>query len=277
MKKVKIILSLALCMLLFAALLSTAIAADSPVTLSLSPVTGQKGDTVTVDVTISEKSSVGDASLFVTFDPAKLQYVSSKGGSIEGGMVVTGIPKDESGKEIPGKVSVALAMDGTLQEKTVLAKITFKILDDTANIPLSMEIRTVSAYDAENNRTDLSESVKAEEGKIVIADPSDPKPSEKPTSNPTDNPTQKPTEAPTAAPTEKLTQAPTAKPTEKPTAKPTGKVTDASTERPTSAPSTAENAENPGTGDNMAIVAACSVLAVAAGAAVVLTRKKKGE
>lgn len=269
MKKVKKILSLTLCVLLFAAFLSTVAAADSSVTLSLSPVTGQKGDTVTVDVTISEKSSVGDASLFVAFDPAKLQYVSSKGGSIEGGMVVTGIPKDASGNEIPGKVSVALAMDGTLQEKTVLARITFKILDDASDIPLMMEIRTVSAYDAENKRTDLTGTTKAEDGKIAISDPASTNPSEKPTIAPTEKPTQKPTEAPTAASTEKPTAVPTAKPTASPTKAPV---------QPTDAPTastTAEAAENPDTGDSLTIVAACSVLTVAAGAVVVLNRKKK--
>ena len=97
------------------------------------------------------------------------------------------------------------------------------------------------------------------------------------TTNRTDQTTINSSQGSTVPSTEKPTQAPTAKPAEKPTVKPTEKVTNATTEKPTSAPTTAENAENPGTGESMTIVAACSVLAVAAGAAVVLTRKKKGE
>lgn len=234
-------LSLLMCVMLAAAMFAaTALAADN-VTVAVSSASGKKGETVTVEVTISEKSNVGDAGLFVAFDPAKLEYVSSKGGSIDG-MAVTGIPKDAEGKEIPGKVSVAIALNETLQEKSVIAKITFKILDDSKNIPLTLEINTVSAYDAENNKTDLTNHVKSSNGTITV------------TSDP--------------APTEKPTTAPTEKPTEKPTAQPTETTTAAST--------TAENVENPNTGESTAIVAACSVLAAAAGAAMVLTRKKKG-
>lgn len=64
--------------------------------------------------------------------------------------------------------------------------------------------------------------------------------------------------------------------TEPDTEKPTETQPTTATEKPTES-TTAEAAVNPGTGESMTIVAACSVLAVAAGAAAVLTRKKKGE
>ena len=69
-------------------------------------------------------------------------------------------------------------------------------------------------------------------------------PTEKPTEKPTEAPTEKPTETPTEAPTEKPTEKPTEAPTEAPTEKPTEKPTEAPTEKPTETP-TEESTESP--------------------------------
>ena len=251
--KLKLVKKLAafLCAILaLTMLLPAALAADAPVTVSLSPVSGQKGETVTVDVKISDKSNVGNASMTVNYDPAKLEFVSAEGGDF-GGMPAVGLAKGADGKEIPGQVSVAFIMSDTLQKEAVLAQITFKILDDSGSIPLTLTMKEIVAYAADGTETDLMDTVKTENTSVSI-------------------------KAPTTAPstTKPTTTAPD---TTKPAAtKPEGTkpmTTQPVTEKPAES-TTVETAVNPGTGEGAAF-AACSALAAAAGAALVLTRRKK--
>lgn len=250
--KLKLVKKLAafLCAILaLTMLLPAALAANAPVTVSLSPVSGQKGGTVTVDVKISDKSNVGNASMTVNYDPAKLEFVSAKGGDF-GGMAAVGLAKGTHGKEIPGQVSVAFIMSDTLQKEAVIAQITFKILDDSGSIPLTLTMKEIVAYAADGTETDLMDTVKTENASVSI-------------------------KAPTTAPatTKPTTTAPATKPaaTKPEGAKPM--TTQPVTEKPAES-TTAETAVNPGTGEGAAF-AACSALAAAAGAAVVLTRRKK--
>lgn len=69
LKLVKKLIAFLCAILALTMLLPAALAADAPVTVSLSPVSGQKGGTVTVDVKISDKSNVGNASMTVNYDP----------------------------------------------------------------------------------------------------------------------------------------------------------------------------------------------------------------
>lgn len=250
--KLKLVKKLAafLCAILaLTMLLPAALAANAPVTVSLSPVSGQKGGTVTVDVKISDKSNVGNASMTVNYDPVKLEFVSAEGGDF-GGMAAVGLAKGADGKEIPGQVSVAFIMSDTLQKEAVLAQITFKILDDSGSIPLTLTMKEIVAYAADGTETDLMDTVKTENASVSI-------------------------KAPTTAPvtTKPTTTAPATKPA---ATKPEGTkpmTTQPVTEKPAES-TTAETAVNPGTGEGAAF-AACSALAAAAGAAVVLTRRKK--
>lgn len=249
--KLKLVKKLAafLCAILaLTMLLPAALAANAPVTVSLSPVSGQKGGTVTVDVKISDKSNVGNASMTVNYDPAKLEFVSAKGGAF-GGLAEGGLYQ-ENGKAVPGKVSIAFMASGTLQEKAVIGQVTFKILDDSGSIPLTLTMKEIVAYTPDGTETDLMDTVKTENASVSI-------------------------KAPTTAPatTKPTTTAPATKPA---ATKPEGTkpmTTQPVTEKPAES-TTAETAVNPGTGEGAAF-AACSALAAAAGAAVVLTRRKK--
>lgn len=250
--KLKLVKKLAafLCAILALTLLLPAAFAAETVTVALSSVSGQPGQTVTVDVTISEKSNAGNGSMTVNYDPVKLEFVSAKGGDL-GGMAVVGLAKGADGKEIPGQVSVAFIMSDTLQKEAVLAQITFKILDDSGSIPLTLTMKEIVAYTPDGTETDLMDTVKTENASVSI-------------------------KAPTTVPatTRPITTAPD---TTKPAAtQPEGTkpmTTQPVTEKPAES-TTAETAANPGTGEGAAFVA-CSALAAAAGAAVVLTRRKK--
>ena len=230
-------------------LLPAAFAATTPVTVSLSPVSGQKGESVTVNVTISEKSNVGNGNLLVNYDPAKLEFVSFKGGSF-GGTAVGGLYK-EGGKEVPGKVSIGFMVSDTLQEKSVIGQVTFKILDDSGSIPLTLTMKEIVAYTPDGTETDLMDTVKTENASVSI-------------------------KAPTTVPatTKPITTAPD---TTKPAAtQPEGTkpmTTQPVTEKPAES-TTAETAANPGTGEGSSL-AACAALAAAAGAAILFARKKK--
>ena len=78
MKKISKRLASLLCAVLALTMLLPAAFAAEPVTVALSSVSGQPGQTVTVDVTISEKSNAGNGSMIVNYDPAKLEFVSFK-------------------------------------------------------------------------------------------------------------------------------------------------------------------------------------------------------
>ena len=80
MKKISKRLASLLCAVLALTMLLPAAFAAEPVTVALSSVSGQPGQTVTVDVTISEKSNAGNGSMIVNYDPAKLEFVSFKAG-----------------------------------------------------------------------------------------------------------------------------------------------------------------------------------------------------
>ena len=167
--KLKLVKKLAafLCAILaLTMLLPAALAANAPVTVSLSPVSGQKGEAVTVDVTISEKSNAGNGSMIVNYDPAKLEFVSFKGGAF-GGLAEGGLYQ-ENGKAVPGKVSIAFMASGTLQEKAVIGQVTFKILDDSGSIPLKLEMKELVAYTPDGTETDLMDTVKTENASVSI-------------------------------------------------------------------------------------------------------------
>lgn len=251
--KLKLVKKLAafLCTILaLTMLLPAALAADAPVTVSLSPVSGQKGETVTVDVKISDKSNVGNASMTVNYDPAKLEFVSAKGGDF-GGMAAVGLAKGADGKEIPGQVSVAFIMSDILQKEAVIAQITFKILDDSGSIPLTLTMKEIVAYTPDGMETDLMDTVKTENASVSIKAPTTAPATTKPTTTAPD--TTKPAATQPEGTKPMSTQPVTEKPAES---------------------TAAETAVNPGTGEGTAF-AACSALAAAAGAAVVLTRRKK--
>lgn len=238
MKKLTKQLAALLCAVLALALLLPAAFAAEPVTVSLSSVSGQKGQTVTVDVTISANSNAGNGSMTVSYDPAKLEFVSFKagtfGGLAEGGLML------ENGKATPGKVSIAFMASGTLQEETVLGQVSFKILDGSSTIPLTLAIQELVAYTPEGAETDLMDTVKAENASVSIQAPD------------TTRPTTEPTKPVETKPVETM---------------PT------TTEKPTEG-ATAETAVNPGTGEGLSL-AACAALAAAAGAAILFTRKKR--
>lgn len=84
MKKISKRLASLLCAVLALTMLLPAAFAAEPVTVALSSVSGQPGQTVTVDVTISEKSNAGNGSMIVNYDPAKLEFVSFKAGAFGG-------------------------------------------------------------------------------------------------------------------------------------------------------------------------------------------------
>lgn len=106
MKKISKRLASLLCAVLALTMLLPAAFAAEPVTVALSSVSGQPGQTVTVDVTISEKSNAGNGSMIVNYDPAKLEFVSFKAGAF-GGLAEGGLYQ-ENGKAVPGKISIAL-------------------------------------------------------------------------------------------------------------------------------------------------------------------------
>ena len=239
MKKISKRLASLLCAVLALTMLLPAAFAAEPVTVALSSVSGQPGQTVTVDVTISEKSNAGNGSMIVNYDPAKLEFVSFKAGAF-GGLAEGGLYQ-ENGKAVPGKISIAFMVSGTLQEKATIGQITFKILNDSGSIPLKLEMRELVAYTPDGTETDLMDTVKTENASVSI-------------------------KAPTTAPaTTKPT--PTAPDTTKPAA------TQPITEKPAES-TTAETAVNPGTGEGPSL-AACAALAAAAGAAILFARKKK--
>ena len=138
MKKISKRLASLLCAVLALTMLLPAAFAAEPVTVALSSVSGQPGQTVTVDVTISEKSNAGNGSMIVNYDPAKLEFVSFKAGAF-GGLAEGGLYQ-ENGKAVPGKISIAFMVSGTLQEKATIGQITFKILNDSGSIPLKLEL-----------------------------------------------------------------------------------------------------------------------------------------
>lgn len=250
MKKITKRLASLLCAVLALTLLLPAAFAAETVTVALSSVSGQPGQTVTVDVTISEKSNAGNGSMIVGYDPAKLEFVSAEGGDF-GGMAAVGLAKGADGKEIPGQVSVAFIMSDTLQKEAVLAKITFKILDDSGSIPLTLTMKEIVAYAADGTETDLMDTVKTENASVSIKVPTTAPSTTKPTTTAPD--TTKPAATKPEGTKPMTTQPVTEKPAES---------------------TTAETAVNPGTGEGAAF-AACSALAAAAGAALVLTRRKK--
>lgn len=235
MKKISKRLASLLCAVLALTMLLPAAFAAEPVTVALSSVSGQPGQTVTVDVTISEKSNAGNGSMIVNYDPAKLEFVSFKAGAF-GGLAEGGLYQ-ENGKAVPGKISIAFMVSGTLQEKATIGQITFKILNDSGSIPLKLEMRELVAYTPDGTET----AVKTENASVSI-------------------------KAPTTAPatTKPTTTAPD---TTKPAA------TQPITEKPAES-TTAETAVNPGTGEGPSL-AACAALAAAAGAAILFARKKK--
>lgn len=142
---------------------------------------------------------------------------------------------------MPGKISIAFMVSGTLQEKATIGQITFKILNDSGSIPLKLEMRELVAYTPDGTETDLMDTVKTENASVSI-------------------------KAPTTAPatTKPTTTAPD---TTKPAA------TQPITEKPAES-TTAETAVNPGTGEGPSL-AACAALAAAAGAVILFARKKK--
>ena len=214
MKKISKRLASLLCAVLALTMLLPAAFAAEPVTVALSSVSGQPGQTVTVDVTISEKSNAGNGSMIVNYDPAKLEFVSFKAGAF-GGLAEGGLYQ-ENGKAVPGKISIAFMVSGTLQEKATIGQITFKILNDSGSIPLKLEMRELVAYTPDGTETDLMDTVKTENASVSI-------------------------KAPTTAPatTKPTTTAPD---TTKPAA------TQPITEKPAES-TTAETAVNPGTGE----------------------------
>lgn len=177
--------------------------------------------------------------MIVNYDPAKLEFVSFKAGAF-GGLAEGGLYQ-ENGKAVPGKISIAFMVSGTLQEKATIGQITFKILNDSGSIPLKLEMRELVAYTPDGTETDLMDTVKTENASVSI-------------------------KAPTTAPatTKPTTTAPD---TTKPAA------TQPITEKPAES-TTAETAVNPGTGEGPSL-AACAALAAAAGAAILFARKKK--
>lgn len=250
--KLKLVKKLAafLCAILaLTMLLPAALAANAPVTVSLSPVSGQKGEAVTVDVTISEKSNAGNGSMIVNYDPAKLEFVSFKGGAF-GGLAEGGLYQ-ENGKAVPGKVSIAFMASGTLQEKAVIGQVTFKILDDSGSIPLKLEMKELVAYTPDGTETDLMDTVKMENASVSIKAPTTAPATTKPTTTAPD------TTKPAATQPEGTKPMSTRPVTEKPAES-----------------TTAETAVNPGTGEGSSL-AACAALAAAAGAAILFARKKK--
>ncbi len=249
MKKISKRLASLLCAVLALTMLLPAAFAAEPVPVALSSVSGQPGQTVTVDVTISEKSNAGNGSMIVNYDPAKLEFVSFKAGAF-GGLAEGGLYQ-ENGKAVPGKVSIAFMVSGTLQEKATIGQITFKILNDSGSIPLTLTMKEIVAYTPDGTETDLMDTVKTENASVSI-------------------------KAPTTVPatTKPITTAPD---TTKPAAtQPEGTkpmTTQPVTEKPAES-TTAETAANPGTGEGSSL-AACAALAAAAGAAILFARKKK--
>lgn len=249
MKKITKRLASLLCAVLALTLLLPAAFAAEPVTVALSSVSGQPGQTVTVDVTISEKSNAGNGSMIVNYDPAKLEFVSFKGGAF-GGLAEGGLYQ-ENGKAVPGKVSIAFMASGTLQEKAVIGQVTFKILDDSGSIPLKLEMKELVAYTPDGTETDLVDTVKTENASVSIKAPTTAPATTKPTTTAPD------TTKPAATQPEGTKPMSTRPVTEKPAES-----------------TTAETAVNPGTGEGSSL-AACAALAAAAGAAILFARKKK--
>ena len=169
MKKISKRLASLLCAVLALTMLLPAAFAAEPVTVALSSVSGQPGQTVTVDVTISEKSNAGNGSMIVNYDPAKLEFVSFKAGAF-GGLAEGGLYQ-ENGKAVPGKISIAFMVSGTLQEKATIGQITFKILNDSGSIPLKLEMRELVAYTPDGTETDLMDTVKTENASVSIKAP----------------------------------------------------------------------------------------------------------
>ena len=119
MKKISKRLASLLCAVLALTMLLPAAFAAEPVTVALSSVSGQPGQTVTVDVTISEKSNAGNGSMIVNYDPAKLEFVSFKagafGGLAEGGSIRKTAKRARQGFH-------CFMVSGTLQEKATIGR-----------------------------------------------------------------------------------------------------------------------------------------------------------
>ena len=132
----------------------------------------------------------------------------------------------------------------------------FEVSEDAASISLSVSKKGETAVISQAEKTLKEET-----------------PTEAPTEKPTEAPTEKPTEAPTEKPTEAPTEEPTEAPTEEPTKEePAKEEPTKAEETPTKKPQQVDGGVN--TGDNMALAAAFGV-AMLAGAAFVLTKKRK--
>ena len=222
MKKISKRLASLLCAVLALTMLLPAAFAAEPVTVALSSVSGQPGQTVTVDVTISEnprRQRQHDCQL--RSRKARIRLLQGRrvrrpcGGRLY----------QENGKAVPGKISIAFMVSGTLQEKATIGQITFKILNDSGSIPLKLEMRELVAYTPDGTETDLMDTVKTENASVSI-------------------------KAPTTAPatTKPTTTAPD---TTKPAA------TQPITEKPAES-TTAETAVNPGTGEPIPCCMRCT-------------------
>jgi hypothetical protein len=118
MKRKILILVLCLCTILF-----TACSQKDGLVLSLGEYQGVVGDTVTVDIHVTENSQIAAADLEVTFDSSALSYVSFKAGeSFQNGVADANLTQD-------GLVKICLATLTPQEQEGTLATLTFTVKD----------------------------------------------------------------------------------------------------------------------------------------------------
>ena len=180
-------------------------------------LTGNPGDTVTVDVEISDGTGLDRLEAEILFDTAVLTYVSGAAGpSIDPFML-------KAVKEItPGTAKITAALGTMADGQGVVASLTFEVSAGAAPgsaVPLTF------------NLIDVPAGVTATDSEFAVAGA---EPTDTPTVQPTATPTNTPTVPPT--PTESATATPTNTPTTPPTATPTESATATPTDTPTTPP-----------------------------------------
>ena len=113
---------------------------------------------------------------------------------------------------MPGKVSIAFMVSGTLQEKATIGQITFKILNDSGSIPLKLEMRELVAYTPDGTETDLMDTVKTENASVSIKAPTTAPATTKPTTTAPDTTKPAATQPITEKPAESTTRKPPSTP-----------------------------------------------------------------
>ncbi|MBR2028972.1 MAG: Ig-like domain-containing protein [Oscillospiraceae bacterium] len=192
--------------------------------ITVKPVTVEKGKTVTVKVICDPEGAKVESKKYATSD-TNIATINKDG-------VIKGIN--------PGTATITVTFDGIVGTTTVTVK--------PAAAPTATPTATPTAKPTATPTAKPTATPTAKPTATPTAKPTA-TPTAKPTQAPTPEPTQAPTPEPTQAPTPEPTQAPTPEPTQAPTPEPTQaptpEPTQAPTPEPTQAPEMAPPPENP--------------------------------